>query len=122
MNPVQKPAHLFFYDCFILIQSYETPLKLVKDAAVNAKASNELLRHQPLKVLHTDNVAIVITVHGALDYVASCLESWEKYTKFSQVLLVDDCETTDETRELQKLACLHENVTFVPKTGTGSAG
>jgi hypothetical protein len=109
---------------FLLFYYHKTlrPLKLVKDATVDAKATNELRGYQTLKVLHTDNVAIVITVHGALDYVVSCLESWEKYTKFSQVLLVDDCETTDETRELEDLACSYENVTVIPKIGTGSAG
>lgn len=67
-------------------------------------------------------VAIVITVHGALDYLASCLETWRLHTKNSHVLLVDDCETTEESEELGKLSFSHRNVTVVPKNGTGSIG
>ena len=67
-------------------------------------------------------VAIVITVHGALDYLVSCLETWRVHTENSHVLLVDDCETTEESEKLEKLASSHNNVTVVAKSGTESVG
>ena len=67
-------------------------------------------------------MAIVITVHGALDYLASCLETWKFHTKHSYVLLVDDCETTEESEELGKISSSHKNITVVAKNETGSIG
>jgi GT2 family glycosyltransferase len=72
--------------------------------------------------LGSHSVAIVITVHGALHYLASCLETWRLHTENSHVLLVDDCETTEESEELEKLSSSHKNVTVVAKNGTGSIG
>lgn len=73
-------------------------------------------------VMASHCVAIVITVHGALDYLASCLETWRVYTENSHVLLADDCETTEESEKLEKLASSFNNVTVVAKNGTGSVG
>ena len=75
------------------------------------------------KELSTQGVAIVITVHGALDYLASCLESWNLHTTNSGVFLADDCETKEESKELETLASSYENVTVVvATTGIGSVG
>lgn len=48
-------------------------------------------------------VAIVITVHGALEYLAECLQSLERNTEDVHVFLSDDSANATETAQLARI-------------------
>lgn len=66
--------------------------------------------------------AIVITVHGALAYVESCLDSWGSHTSDSFVYLVDDCDLPEERAALRRIAAMYDNVTVTSTPGNSSVG
>ncbi len=67
-------------------------------------------------------IAIVIPVHGALDYLTQCLESWNTYTTNSFIYLVDDCDLVQERALLREIASTYDNVTVIENLGTASVG
>ena len=90
------------------------------DDSVNETTPRNLSKQSETVEAHF--VAIVIPVHGALHYLASCLNSWTVHTTNSYVFLADDCETKEDSKQLEKLATLYDNITIIATIGNGSVG